>query len=75
MVLQLFLIHVSFNGVVILILFFKYFFYQNNHLQLFLIHVYFNGGVILILFSKYFFIKITIKPQLETVVFNFYKYS
>ena len=31
MVLQLFLIHVYFNGVVILILFLKYFFYQNNY--------------------------------------------
>ena len=30
-VLQLFLIHTCFNGVVILILFLKYFFYQNNH--------------------------------------------
>ena len=30
-VLQLFLIHPHFNGVIILILFLKYFFYQNNH--------------------------------------------
>ena len=31
MVLQLFLIHIYFNGIAILILFLKYFFYQNNH--------------------------------------------
>ena len=30
-VLQLFSIHIYFNGVVILILFLKYFFYQNTH--------------------------------------------
>ena len=30
-VLQLFLIRPHFNGVIILILFLKYFFYQNNH--------------------------------------------
>ena len=30
-VLQLFLIRSHFNGVIILILFLKYFFYQNNH--------------------------------------------
>ena len=51
-VLQLFLIRPHFNGVIILILFLKYFFYQNNHKTTVSNCGFTNGVVILILFLK-----------------------
>ena len=52
MVLQLFLIRPHFNGVIILILFLKYFFYQNNHKATVTNCGFTNSVVILILFLK-----------------------
>ena len=57
MVLQLFSIRIYFNGVVILILFLKYFFYQNTHKTI----------VTITMVLK----EISLKPQLQTGVLQF----